>query len=126
MKFLDSLAPHAHWFLRLGLASVFLYHGLSKFADLAATAEVMQMPVAMVAILGAAEALAAVFMLAGGASKEWMTRVGGAIIVVVMIGAIALVHAQHGWNSIGNMGMEFQVTLLLTALFFVVRGNSAN
>ncbi len=27
---LDSLKPHAHWLLRIGLASVFIFHGIGK------------------------------------------------------------------------------------------------
>jgi hypothetical protein len=30
MKLLDGLAAHAHWFLRIAILSVFLYHGLDK------------------------------------------------------------------------------------------------
>ena len=46
-----------------------------------------------------------------------------------MLGAIFMVHLQHGWNSVnmgsGNMGrgMEFQFTLLMLALFFLFVGN---
>ncbi|QXD13836.1 DoxX family protein [Rhodocaloribacter litoris] len=124
MNFLNNLAPHAHWFLRIALASVFLYHGLGKFGNLSGMAEQMQMPVFLVALLGAAESLGGIFILAGGVSKEWMTRVAGLIFAVVMVGAILIVHLPHGWNSIGNLGMEFQFTLLMIALFFLVRGNS--
>jgi len=47
-----------------------------------------------------------------------------------MLGAIFMVHLQHGWNSVnmgsGNMGrgMEFQFTLLMIALYFLVVGNA--
>lgn len=39
---LRVLAPYAHWLLRIALASVFLFHGISKFLDLAGTAEIME------------------------------------------------------------------------------------
>ncbi len=56
-----------------------------------------------------------------------MTRLGGP---PVMVGAIFMVHLQHGWSSVnmgsGNMGrgMEFQFTLLIITLFFLVVGNA--
>ena len=31
MNFLNSLAPYAHWLVRLSLAGTFIYHGVSKF-----------------------------------------------------------------------------------------------
>ena len=47
MKFLDSLAPHVHWGLRLSLAATFIYHGWGKFpAD--AFSQATGMPVPMV------------------------------------------------------------------------------
>ncbi len=125
MNALNNLAPHAHWLLRIGLASVFLYHGPGKFADLEGTAAQMSMPVFMVAMLAVAESLGGLLILAGGVMKDWMTRVAGLIFAVVMVGAIFLVHLPNGWDSIGKMGMEFQFTLLMTSLFFLIKGNSA-
>ena len=131
MERLRALAPYAHWLLRLALASVFLYHGIIKFPALAGIADMMGMPVFIVGILAAAEVAAALLILAGGFSKAWLTRIGGAIIAVVMLGAIFMVHLQHGWNSVnmgsGNMGqgMEFQFTLLMIGLYFVIVGNGA-
>jgi uncharacterized membrane protein YphA (DoxX/SURF4 family) len=34
MKAVNNLSPHAHWFLRAAIASVFIYHGVGKFANL--------------------------------------------------------------------------------------------
>ena len=31
MKSLSNYSQNAHWFLRIALASVFIYHGLGKF-----------------------------------------------------------------------------------------------
>lgn len=52
METLDRIAPHAHWLLRFSLASVFLYHGITKFPMLGMLAYMMGMPVAMVGMLG--------------------------------------------------------------------------
>lgn len=129
MNQLRAFAPHAHWFLRIALGSVFLYHGLTKFPALGGLAEMMGMPVFMVGVLATIETLGAFFVLVGGMGWDWMTRLGGLFITPVMLGAIFMLHLQHGWNSVnmgtGNMGkgMEFQVTLLLIALYFLVVGN---
>lgn len=123
MDALKNLAPHAHWLLRIGLASVFAYHGIGKLADLSGAAAAMSMPVAMVGILGAVEAGGALFILLGARMKEWMTRLAGLGLAVIMLAAIFMVHLQHGWNSIGNMGMEFQFVLLMISLYFLIVGN---
>ena len=47
----------------------------------------------------------------------------GLAFAVIMVAAIFMVHLEHGWNSIGNMGMEFQFTLLMTSLYFLIVGN---
>jgi len=123
MNFLSPLAPYAHWFPRLSLAAVFFYHGLTKFPNLEGVAGMLSFPVWLVVVLAVCEVSAASFILLGGLFKDWMTRLAGFIIVIVMIVAILRVHFPHGWNSIGNLGMEFQVTILTIALFFAARGN---
>lgn len=129
MNALRTFAPHAHWFLRLALGSVFLYHGLTKFPVLGGLAEMMGMPVFMVGALAVIETAGAILILAGGRGPDWVTRLGGLFIAPVMLGAIFMVHLQHGWNSVnmgsGNMGrgMEFQFTLLMIALYFLFVGN---
>ena len=130
MTSLRAIAPYSHWFLRLALGSVFLYHGLTKFPALDGLAEMMGMPVFMVGALALLETLGGLFVLMGGLGWDWMTRLGGLLIAPVMLGAIFMVHLQHGWNSVnmgsGNMGkgMEFQFTLLMVALYFLFVGNS--
>lgn len=70
-------------------------------------------------------------MLWGGFGQEWATRIAGLIFTVIMIGAIAMVHAQHGWNSLnmGNSegkGMEFQVLIIAVSLLYAIKGNALN
>jgi putative oxidoreductase len=130
MKFIESLSPYAHWFLRIALGSVFLYHGLTKFPNLTGLAQMMQMPVVMVLLVALAEAGGGTLVLIGGFSKDWITRVGGLLIIPVMLGVIFMVHwgrwafTPSETHPIG--GMEFQFTLLMLSLFFVVKGNSIN
>ncbi len=128
MKRLNALAPHAHWLLRAALASVFLFHGIGKFMDLAGTAEMMGgMPMAVLAAV--METGGGALILVGGFGNDLLTRLGGLLIAPVMLGAIAMVHwgqwsfAPSDTHPMG--GMEFQVTLLMVALYFVFVGNSA-
>ena len=126
---MKALIPHVHWLPRLALAGVFLYHGLTKFPVLGMLSEMMGMPAIMIGLLATMETTAGALILVGGFGPAWATRAAGAIVSVVMLGAISMVHLQHGWNSVnmgmGNegRGMEFQFTVLMIALFFVITGN---
>ena len=51
MNFLKSISPHAHWLIRIALASIFLYHGLGKFPQAAMMAKMMNMPIFMIYLL---------------------------------------------------------------------------
>ena len=126
MDALKSLGGFAHWLLRLSLAATFGYHGVLKVTDSAAMGEMMGVPGIVVMMLGVAEIAGAALILYGGVGPEWATQVAGLIFSVVMVGAIAMVHAANGFNSIGQMGMEFQLLILATALYFATKGNDAN
>ena len=121
MNFLSPLAPHVHWALRLSLAATFLYHGIGKF-PVAAFSEAMGMPVMMVWMVAIAEIIAGVALIVGAFGKEMLTRLAGFIVIVIMIGAIGMVHFKNGWNVM-NGGMEFQVMMLALGLYFATRGN---
>lgn len=130
---IDKLAPHAHWFLRIALASVFVFHGVSKFAGGLATPPMIDLPTAVWGLVAFAEVAGGVLVLAGGFIKDragdLATRAGGLAIAPVMLGAIFMVHWPR-WNfapapdqGFPMGGMEFQVVLLLIALYFMARGN---
>ncbi len=119
MNFLTNLSPHVHWGLRLSLAATFLYHGASKMP---VEGPMMGMPAAMVWMLALAEVAAGVMLIYGAFGKEILTRIGAMIVIVVMVGAIALVHAKNGFNVM-NGGMEFQILMLLTGLYLAAKGN---
>ena len=120
MDFLKNLAPYVHWGLRGSLAATFGYHGLGKFP----IEPMMGMPVAMVWLLALAEVAAGIMLIAGAFGKEILTRLGGLIVVVVMVGAIAMVHAKNGFNVM-NGGMEFQLLMLVSGLYLAAKGNDA-
>ena len=129
MKILNKISPFAHWFLRIALASVFLYHGLNKFPMLTQLAEMMQMHVIMVLLVALAEVVGSILILLGGFLYDWMTRIGALMQIPVMLGAIFMVHWGQ-WSSMSTEshpmgGIEFQVTLLLIQLYLFIRGNDA-
>jgi len=132
MQQLNKFSGIAHWLPRLSVAATFLFHGLTKIPMAEGMAKMMGMPVAMVYMLALMEIAGAVLLLWGGFGPDWATRVGGLLHAVIMIGAIMMVHAANGWNSInmggGNMGkgMEFQVLILAVSLFYAFKGNGIN
>jgi putative oxidoreductase len=122
MAFLKSLAPYAHWGLRLSLAATFMYHGLGKFPpDGFAQGMGLPLPVAWLVAHGE---VGAGIALVGGAilSREILTRIGGLLVIVIMIGAIFMVHLKNGFN-VSSGGYEFQLLMLVTGLYFLTKGN---
>ena len=130
METLTNLSPYAHWFLRLAIASVFIYHGLTKFPVLNGMADMMGLPVAILFLVALAETVGGSLVLLGGFLKDWMTRIGALMLMPVMLGAIFMVHwGQWHFKATESHpmgGMQFQVTLLLVLLYLFVKGNSVN
>jgi putative oxidoreductase len=130
------MANYAHWLLRIALASVFLYHGYGKVVDVSAFANMMGMSMLIAWLVTLAELGGGALILAGGILKDGdgmvtgslATRLGALIMVIVLIGAIGLAHWGQ-WNFVPSEshpmgGMEFQVFMLLTSLYFLIVGNS--
>lgn len=122
MNALKGMAPVAHWLPRLSLAATFAYHAWPKLMDSAAMAEMMGMPAMMIMMLGVMEIGGAALILYGGTGTEWATQVAGLIFSAVMLGAIVMVHGANGWDFMSG-GMEFQVLILATSLYFAIKGN---
>jgi putative oxidoreductase len=114
-------ARHAHWILRIAIAAVFIPHGLDKLGDLSAFAEMTGMPGAVALLVALAEVGGSILILAGGVRAGWLTLVGAAALVPVMVGAIVMVHWGQ-WHFMATEthpmgGMQFQVTLLLVLTY---------
>lgn len=126
-----SVAIAADLLLRAAFAAVFVFHGVSKFMNLEGGAQMMGQPVLVWALVAFAELAGGAGLLAGraipGRVGDAVTRLAGAAIVPVMLGAIAMVHWGR-WNFAPSEshpmgGMEFQVVLLALGLFYALRGN---
>ena len=111
-------------FLRIGSAVAFLFHGsqilFGAFGGPGPQgfAGFMHMPVYVGYLVGLAQFAGGLAMLTGV-----LIRVGAACIIIVMLGAIFLVHLPHGFD-ISKGGMEYALTQLLLAvgLFFTGAG----
>ena len=132
MKAINSLAPYAHWLLRLTIASVFIYHGVVKLENITGFAQMMSLwnPVAVLVAL--AEVAGGLLVLGGGFRTDklgdMMTRLGASLIIPVMIGTVILVHWGR-WNFVPSEdfpmgGMEFQISLLFVCVYLLLKGNN--
>jgi putative oxidoreductase len=128
MKFLST---NAHWLLRIALASVFIYHGLLKFSNLEGFAQMLPISYTELVLVAFAETAGGLLVLLGGFRQDKLsdlaTRVGAALNIPVIIGAISIVHWGR-WNFVPNEthpmgGFEFQAVLLLIMFFLVITGN---
>ena len=125
---LDELAAHhAHWALRVALASVFVYHGVGKLVGIEQFANMMNLSFTVALLVGLAEFVGGVLVIAGGFTRDWVTRLGASFFIPVMVGAIAMVHWGQ-WSFVASEaypmgGSEFQVTLLLVSLYLLLKGN---
>lgn len=117
---------------RVALAVVFFPHGAQKVlgwwggggfsATLQAFAQ-MGMPAALVVLIMAAEFLGAFGLLFGFVGRFCAFGIG-----CVMVGAVALVHGQHGFfmNWFGNQageGFEYHILALGLALAVLIGGS---
>lgn len=126
---MNSLANKADWLLRAGLAAVFIFHGIGKFSGMgiAGFSEMMGLPYVAALLVGLAEVGGGFGIIIGGFTSSLITRLSALAIIPVMLGAIFMVHWGQ-WSFMASEshpmgGAEFQVVLLLMAVFFVLRGN---
>jgi putative oxidoreductase len=108
--------------LRLALATIFIYHGLGKvggegtqwgahwITSEGAPAAPIQLAVAWGELIGG-------IALALG----FLTRAAAIGIIIIMIGAIANVHGQHGF-SLAKGGYEYNFAIIAMALCLVLSG----
>ena len=130
-----GLMQHAHWLLRVALASVFLFHGTDKFmgGGIAGFAQAMDLPVAIALLVAVGELGAGVFILLGGVIAGLLgaviTRLGAFGIIVILLGAIFMAHWGQ-WHFMATAthpmgGMQFQVTLAMMSAYLMIKGNRA-
>ena len=124
---LNALRPHAHWFLRGGFAAVFLFHGFGKVATFSGFSQMMGLSVPVTGLVTFAEVAAGLGIILGAFQSDLITRLAALASIPVMLGAIFMVHGPR-WSftpaeGFPMGGMEFQVVLLLTGVYFLITGN---
>ena len=108
--------------IRLALAVIFIYHGFGKVFGAGGFGTAWNphgMPAVVQVLVAWGELLSGVAMLLG-----LFTRLAGVVIIVVMAGAIVLVHGQNGFD-IMNMGFEYNFALIAMALSVILSGPGA-
>lgn len=109
-------------FIRIAAALAFLFHGCGILFGVfggpgpVQFAAEMHQPAVVGYLVGLAQAAGAIAILTG-----ILTRIGAACILVVMLGAIFLVHWPHGFD-INKGGIEYALTQLLIALALLLAG----
>ena len=128
---MNLYSSNAHWLLRIALASMFVFHGVLKFMNLEGFEQMLPISYLQVVLVAAAETAGGLLVLAGGLGTDKIfdlaTRVGAALNIPVIFGAISMVHWGR-WNFVPNEthpmgGFEFQAVLLLIMFFLVITGN---
>jgi len=118
------------WLIRIPFAIVFAGHGAGKLLMPAASAEMLQLPVVLVLLVGLAEVLAGIGAIVAGLERAphrlLVDRLTGLAAAPVLLGAIFMVHWPR-WSFVATEshpmgGMEFQVVLLGIALFLLLGG----
>ena len=120
---IDFLAP---WLIRLGLGVAFILHGYNKFPlppqgliDYFGFSPFLATTVAL------SEVFAGLVLIAGGLFKNsfgnLITRLGGLMVVVIMIFAFSIAHQE--WFITVKLFTSEQIFLFLIGLFFLIKGN---
>jgi putative oxidoreductase len=105
--------------LRVASALAFLFHGsailFGGFGP-AGFAAYIHMPVVVGYLVGLAQFAGGLAILSGV-----LFRVGAVSVIIVMLGAIFLVHVPHGFD-IAKGGLEYALTQCLLAVAFLLTG----
>ena len=108
--------------LRFVLCLTFCYHGTGSLFDwfsgpgVKGFAGYMHFPVIIAALIGIAETTGSLAMLSGV-----LTRIGALNIMLVMLGAIFILHLPHGFNIMAG-GYEYALTEFAMALGIFIMG----
>ncbi len=112
----------AIFFLRFVLFLTFFYHGTGILFDWfngpgpAGFAGYMHFPLLIAVLVGIAETAGSLAMISG-----ILTRIGALCIMIVMLGAIFILHLPHGFNIMAG-GYEYALTEFTIALSVFIMG----
>ncbi len=109
---MEIISSNIHWLIRITLTITFIVHGYPKLGE--------NLGMGFIGYLvGPFEVVGGILLILGPIiDKENISRIGAALIAIIMLGAIFVVHINDGWK-----GMEWQILILTTCLLFVCKGN---
>jgi len=121
MKFeCDRMKGFAPLILRIGLGTIFVYHGFGKvFGEGTALGSAWNphgMPALMQVLVAWGEFIGGLALFAG-----FLTPFAALGISIIMIGAIIVVHGKNGFNMM-NHGYEYNFALLMMCLALIASG----
>ena len=112
---MKNIYDNIHWLLRLPIALTFILHGYPKLGSSVADLGYVGY------LVGPFELFGAILLILGPFINEILTKVGSAMIAIIMVGAIYM-HLLK-WND-GWLDIEWQVLLLCVSVYFLVKGDS--
>ena len=120
---LDFLAP---WLIRLGLGIAFIIHGYNKFPlPPQGLINYFGFSPALATFVALSEVFAGIIIIYGGLLNNSLgnliTRLGGLMVVVVMIFAFSIAHQE--WFITVKLFTSEQIFLFLIGFYFLIRGN---
>jgi putative oxidoreductase len=120
---LDFLAP---WLIRLGLGIAFIIHGYNKFPlPPQGLINYFGFSPALATFVALSEVFAGIIIIVGGLLNNSLgnliTRLGGLIVVVVMIFAFSIAHQE--WFITVKLFTSEQIFLFLIGFYFLLKGN---
>ena len=120
---IDFLAP---WVIRLGLGIAFIIHGYNKFPlPPQGLINYFGFSPALATFVALSEVFAGFVIIVGGLLNNSLgnliTRLGGLMVVVIMIFAFSIAHQE--WFITVKLFTSEQIFLFLIGLFFLIKGN---
>jgi len=116
----EKMKPYVGLLLRIGLGVVFLYHGYDKVfgaeAQLGMNWNPHDMPAFLQVMVSWGELLAGLGFLTG--VLTWGAALG---MILLMGGAIAVVHGKNGFNMMDH-GYEYNFVLIIMCLALLAAG----
>jgi putative oxidoreductase len=108
--------------MRVACSLPFMYHGAAILFGIFGGpgphnfAAFMHAPDVIGYLVGLAQLAGGIAILLGA-----LLRIGAVCVIIVMLGAVFMVHLPHGYN-IANQGMEYALTELLLAFGLLLAG----
>ena len=120
---LDFLAP---WLIRLGLGIAFIIHGYNKFPlPPQGLINYFGFSPALATFVALSEVFAGIIIIVGGLLNNSLgnliTRLGGLMVVLVMIFAFSIAHQE--WFITVKLFTSEQIFLFLIGFYFLLKGN---